>query len=78
MQIRPRLEEGWSTLILLFAMVLISGYAVWQADLISGLHIIPMVGGASIIAGTLLAKSRYSSNTAHLFALMYGVFIIFY
>jgi transglutaminase-like putative cysteine protease len=78
MQIRPRLEEGWSTLILLWAMMFISAYAIQQADLIAGLHIIPVVGTMAILAGTLLAKSRFSSNTAHLFALLYGVFVVFY
>lgn len=78
MQIKPRLEEGWSTLILLWAMMFISAYAIQQADLIYGLHVIPIVGTLAILAGTLLAKSRFSANTVHTFALVYGIFIIFY
>lgn len=78
MQLRPRLEEGWSTLILLLGMMLVSAYAIWQADLIEGLQVIPYVGAAAILLGTLLAKSRYSPNTAHVFALVYGLFIIFF
>lgn len=78
MQIRPRLEEGWSTLILLWAMMFVSAYAIQQADLIDGLQIIPVVGTIAILAGTLLAKSRFSANTVHIFALVYGVFVVFY
>lgn len=76
MQIRPRLEEGWSTLILLFGMMLITAYAISQADLIDGLQVIPFVGAFAILSGTLLAKSRYRPNTAHLFAFVYGIFVI--
>jgi len=78
MQIRPRMEEGWSTLILLWAMILISSAAITQSDLIDGLHVIPMVGSIAVLAGTLLAKSRFSNNTAHLFSLVYGLFVVFY
>ncbi|MCL4262403.1 MAG: transglutaminase-like domain-containing protein [Anaerolineae bacterium] len=78
MHTRPRLEEGWSTLILLWAMMFMTAFAIQQADLISGLHVIPLVGTAAILTGTLLAKSRFSPNTAHLYALLYGAFVIFY
>lgn len=77
MQIRPRLEEGWSTLILLWGMMFISALAIRQADLIDGLQVIPVVGTIAIVAGTLLAKSRFSGNTAHLFAFLYGLFVVF-
>ncbi|NJN53906.1 MAG: hypothetical protein HC804_03605 [Anaerolineae bacterium] len=59
MHIRPRLEEGWSTLILLWAMMFITAFAIQQADLINGLHIIPLVGTAAILTGTLLAKAAF-------------------
>lgn len=75
---RPKLEEGWSTLVLLGAMILVSSMAIAQADLILGLHVIPLVGIFAVLAGTLLAKSRFSPNTAALFALIYGLFIVFY
>lgn len=78
MQIRPRLEEGWSTLFLLWAMMLITAVAIRQADLIDGMHIIPLVGTLAIFFGTLLAKSRFSSNTAHLFSFVFGLFFVFY
>ncbi|MFZ1397914.1 MAG: transglutaminase-like domain-containing protein [Candidatus Promineifilaceae bacterium] len=78
MRIRPNLEEGWSTLILLWAMILVSAMAIAQADLIFGLHVIPLVGTAALLAGTLLAKSRFSSNWAHTFSFVYGIFVIFF
>lgn len=78
MQIRPKLEEGWSTLILLAAMILVSATAIAQADLIFGLHVIPSVGLIAVLAGTVLSKSGLTPRTAHLFALIYGLFIVFY
>ena len=78
MHIRPKLEEGWSTLILLGAMILISSMAIAQADLIFGLHVIPLVGIFAVLAGTLLAKSNFSPNKVAFFALIYGLFIVFY
>ncbi|MCP4360076.1 MAG: transglutaminase domain-containing protein [Chloroflexi bacterium] len=77
MRIRPRLEEGWSTLFLLWAMMFVSALAIRQADLIDGLQVIPLVGSLAIIAGTLLAKSRFSNNKAHLAVLLYGLFVVF-
>lgn len=78
MHTRPKLEEGWSTLILLWAMMFVTAFAIQQADLINGLQVIPLVGTAAILTGTLLAKSRFSPNTAHLYALLYGTFVLFY
>jgi hypothetical protein len=76
MRIQPRLEEGWSTLFLLWAMIMVSSMAIAQADLIVGLHVIPLVGTVALLAGTTLAKSRFSANTAHTFAAIYGVFAV--
>ncbi|MCA9897655.1 MAG: transglutaminase domain-containing protein [Anaerolineales bacterium] len=77
MRLRPKLEEGWSTLILLWAMILVSAMAIARADLIFGLHVIPLVGTAALLAGTLLAKSSFSPNRAHTFSLIYGLFVVF-
>ncbi len=76
-QIRPRLEEGWLTWLLLWGMIIISAAAIIAADLIDGLHILPMAATLALLAGTLLAKSRFSSNTAHFLSLVYGLFVIF-
>ncbi len=78
MRVRLRLEEGWSTLALLWSMLLISGMAISQADLISGLNIVSAIGSVAILAGLLLAKSRFSSRSAHFFSFVYGLFFLFF
>ncbi len=78
MRFWPKLEEGWSTWLLLWAMLIVSTTAIVQADLIDGLHILPTVATLALVAGTLLAKSRFSSNTSHFFSLLYGAFVVFF
>lgn len=73
---RIHLEEGWSTLLLLWAMSLAAGIAIHQADLIAGLSILPFVSTAGIFIGVLLAKSRFSGRNAHLFAIVYGLAVL--
>ncbi len=75
---RFRLDEGWSTLLLVWAMVFIAGTAVVQMELIEGLEIVPLIGTVAIVAGLALGKSRFSDRTAHLFSLVYGAFVYFY
>lgn len=58
-------------------MILVSAMAIARADLIFGLHVIPLVGTAALLAGTLLAKSSFSPNRAHTFSLIYGLFVVF-
>jgi transglutaminase-like putative cysteine protease len=78
LRFRPKLEEGWSTWFLLWAMIVVSTIAIIQADLIDGLHVLPTVVTLAVLAGTFLAKSRFSPNTAHFFSLLYGLFVIAY
>jgi transglutaminase-like putative cysteine protease len=73
---RPRIEEGWFTLALVWAMVLIAAAAILNAELIDGLEVLPLISTVAVIAGLLLAKSRFSSRTAHLLAIIYGVFLV--
>ncbi len=73
-----KLEEGWSTWFLLWLMMIVSTTAIIQADLIDGLHILPATATLAVLAGTFLAKSRFSANTAHFFSLLYGLFVIAY
>lgn len=54
-------------------MLLITSMAVLQADLVDGMHVLPIVATLSLGAGWLLAKSIFSDRTAHLFALIYGM-----
>lgn len=78
METSGRLREGLSSLFLVWAMLLVASMAVLQADLIDGLHILPIVATLALGAGWLLAKSVFSDRTAHIFALVYGIFFIFY
>lgn len=73
-----RLREGWPTLILVWAMLLVASTAVYQADLIDGMQVLPIVATFALFFGWLLAKSHFSDRAAHLFALVYGLFFVFY
>lgn len=59
-------------------MLLVASTAILQADLIDGLYILPIVASLALVAGWLLAKSVFSSRTAHLFAFIYGLFFVFF
>ena len=72
------LQEGWSTLLLLLALILTAAITIRQADLTPGTYVLPIVGGTAVILGLLLAKSRFSARTAHFFALIYGFIIVGY
>ncbi len=73
-----RLEEGWTTLFLVFAMIFVAASAIVQSELIDGLEIIPAVAITGLLAGFGLAKSRFPNNTAHLFSLVYGLFAVIF
>lgn len=73
-----KLEEGWLTLFLLLALILTAAITINQADLTPGTFVLPVAAATAVIVGLLLAKSKFSANTAHLFALIYGFFIIGY
>ena len=72
------MREGWQSLVLVWAMLLVASTAILQADLIDGLHILPIIATVALIAGWMLAKSEFSDRTAHIFALVYGVFFIMF
>lgn len=72
-----KLEEGSSTLLLVWLMLMCASMAILQSDLIEGLSIIPLMGTVAIITGLFLAKSRFPSSTAHLFSFVYGTFFLF-
>lgn len=75
---RLRLEEGWSTLFLVWAMIFVAALVIPQTELTEGLYIIPAVATLAVLSGVLLAKSRFSSRTAQLFGLIFGLFAVFY
>ena len=76
METSARLREGWPSLLLVWAMLLVASMAIMQADLIDGLHIVPIAATLALLAGWLLGKSVFSERTAHLFAVLYGLFFV--
>jgi molybdopterin-binding protein len=73
-----KLEEGWSTLVLLLALIVITAMAVMQADLTDGTHVLALVGVTAVFVGLLLAKSQFTPNKAHFIALAYGFVVVVY
>jgi transglutaminase-like putative cysteine protease len=74
----PRLKEGWTTLLLLVTITLVASIAITQTELIAGLDIVPMAAVLGLLTGTALAKSKFKDGTTYLFALIFGLFTIFY
>lgn len=76
---RIKLEEGWTTLLLVWALVAVTALAIMAAELTDeGLQVLMIVGSAGVLAGLLLAKSTFPTRTAHLFSLVYGLAIVAY
>jgi transglutaminase-like putative cysteine protease len=75
---RLRIEEGWFTLLLTWGLVIIAALAILNAELISGLEVIPLITTLAILTGLLLAKSQFTSRKAHLMAIIYGLFLVTY
>lgn len=73
----PKLEEGWSTFFILWAMMLIAAAAPVQANITDGLQIMPFIATLGLFAGLLLAKSEFNDTTALVFSLVYGLFVVF-
>ncbi|MGD8585731.1 MAG: transglutaminaseTgpA domain-containing protein [Chloroflexota bacterium] len=73
---RLRIEEGWFTVLLTWALVLIAALAIVDAELISGTTILPLIGSLGVLTGLALAKSRFSGRTAFFLALIYGLFVV--
>lgn len=78
METAGRLREGLPSLFLVWAMLLVASIAILQADLVDGMYILPIVATLALVAGWLLAKSVFSDRTAHIFALIYGLFFVFF
>jgi hypothetical protein len=75
---RLKLEEGWFTLLLVWGLVIVSAATILDAELMDGLEYLPLIATASVFTGVLLAKSRFSSRTAHIFSLIYGLALLTY
>ncbi len=75
---RLRLKEGWSTLFILWAMLLVASTAIAQTDLIEGLHVVSVAATAGMFTGLALAKSEFKGRTAFFYALIFGLFTVAY
>lgn len=69
---KNRLPEGWTTLILLIGMVMSATWCVTAARWVDGLQAIEWAAVTGLLAGVLLAKTRFPAWVAHLFSLVYG------
>ena len=73
---RFQLEEGWTTLFLVWAMLVVAGIAVVRTEWTAGLDVIPYAATFGVLTGFVLAKSMFSDRTAHLFAIVYALFAL--
>jgi transglutaminase-like putative cysteine protease len=75
---RLKLPEGWSSFFLLLTMLVNTALSISAARWTGGLEHLATVAILALIAGLLLAKSRFPAIIAHLFSLFYGFFAICY
>jgi transglutaminase-like putative cysteine protease len=75
---RYRLQEGWSTFFLLWAMLFVASSAIVQTELIDGLQVVTAAVTAGMFTGLALAKSTFKDRTAHLYSLVFGLFVVAY
>lgn len=78
MGITGRLRQDFTSFILIWAMMIVASVAVLQADFTDGLHILPFAVTLALMFGWLLARSTFSDRTAHVLALIYGLFFVFF
>ncbi|MCC6188287.1 MAG: transglutaminase domain-containing protein, partial [Anaerolineales bacterium] len=71
-----KLEEGWFTVLLLCAMLVMAAGSVAVAGWAEGLNAAWVTGIVAVLAGLALAKSRFAGSTAFLFATVYGLFTV--
>ena len=72
------LREGWSTLFLLVGVVLTPAVAVAASEWSEGLYNPVWAGLVGLLAGLMLAKSRFPAPIAHLFSMAYGGTLVGY
>lgn len=75
---RMRLEEGWTTLLLLIGLVFVAAYGISQAEFFTGLGILPLMALTAVFTGLLVAKSQFDTRTANIFAILIGTFTVVY
>ena len=75
---RLKLAEGWSSFFLLWVMLLAAATSISAAAWTDGLGNLAVAASLGLIAGLLLAKSRFPAAIAHLISLAYGLVLIGY
>src|SRR5258706_584069 len=68
-----KLEEGWLTVLLLCAMMIVAAGGVAAAGWTDGLNAAWITGIFAIFAGLALARSRFSRGNAFLFATLFAL-----
>jgi cytochrome bd-type quinol oxidase subunit 2 len=63
-------------LILVMALVMLSGVAFAAADWVDHLIIVPAVGVLGVLAGAALAWSRFGPRLAAVLGSIYGAFVV--
>jgi len=76
MSSRFRLKEGWISFFLVLALALTPAAALNSADYLTGLEIMSVVVGVSVVAGLLISKSRFRPFFAHFLSLVYGAALL--
>ena len=75
---RLKIEEGWFTLLLVWALVMTTALAILNAELIAGLELMPIIATMGVLVGLILAKSHFPARSAHSIALVYGLFFLIF
>ncbi|MBI4771638.1 MAG: transglutaminase domain-containing protein, partial [Chloroflexi bacterium] len=73
---RLKLEEGWSTFLLLLALMLIVSLAIGATGWAEGLNAAAPVAVLAVLTGMLLARSRFKDWQTTPFVVVYGLFVI--
>jgi transglutaminase-like putative cysteine protease len=75
---RLKLDEGWSSFFLLLVMLISAAMSIAAARWTDELGHLATAAMFSLVLGLLLAKSRFPAVIAHLFSLVYGLFVVGY
>jgi hypothetical protein len=75
---RLKLAEGWSSFFLLLTMLVAVATSISAAHWTDGLEHLATAAMLGLIAGLLLAKSRFPAVIVHLFSSVYGLFMVSY
>jgi transglutaminase-like putative cysteine protease len=75
---RFKLDEGWLSLFLLYVMLITTALSISATRWTSGLGHLTTTAALGLFFGLLLAKSHFPAVIAHMFSLIYGLFLVGY